>query len=290
MRTFEEHNPLAVAAYFLCAGGVAMFCLDPVVIGITLAGAVALFLRRNGLRGGRTHLFAAALFLVMALVNPLVSHAGVTVLFVLNHNPVTLEATLYGVAAAGMVSAVLYLFRSFSQIMTSDRLLYLTGALSPRLSLILSMALRYVPLFTQQLHRTRQAQQAMGLYREDDFIARGRGRLQVFSAMMTWALENGVTTADSMAARGYGTGKRTHFARFRFTWRDALLTAASLLLAAATLAAASARGFAFYPALAAAPVTPGILAGYIACGMLNLLPLMIDGKEALRWHCLKSGI
>lgn len=290
MRRFADYNPIAAATYFLCVSGVAMFSMDPVILALSLTGALALFLMRSGFSGGRGHLGSLALFLAMALINPLVSHGGTTVLFVLNHNPVTLEALLYGIAAAGMVTAVLYWFRSFSQIMTSDRLLYLFGAFSPRLALILSMALRYVPLFTRQLRRTQQAQKALGLYREDNVIDSLRGGLQVFSIMVTWALENGVITADSMAARGYGAGRRSRFAIFRFTWRDAVLTALSLLLAAASLWAAAARAFTFYPALAAAPLSLPVTLGYGAYALLALLPVIIDGMEALRWHCLRSGI
>lgn len=289
MRTFEDRNPVAVALYFLCAAGVVMFSMDPVLIGLSLLGALALFLMRNGRQGGRTHLFTLGLFLLMTLINPLVSHGGLTVLFVMNHNPVTLEALCYGAAAAGMAAAVLYWFRSFSQIMTSDRLLYLFGALSPKLALILSMALRYVPLFGRQWRKTRQTQTALGLYREDSLIASLRSSLLVFSVMITWALENGVVTADSMAARGYGTGRRTQFSIFRFTWRDALLTAASLLLAGLTLWASSRFPFGYYPVLSV-PSGGALSAGYACYALLVLLPLIIDAKEAIRWRCLRSGI
>lgn len=290
MRTFEEHHPVAVAVYFLCVSGVVMLSLDPALLALSLTGAAALYLSRCGLRGARSHLYALALFLVMALVNPLVSHNGVTVLFVVSDSPITLEALLYGCASAGMLVAVLYWFRSFSQIMTSDRLLCLFGALSPRLALIFSMALRYVPLFGQQLRKTRQAQTALGLYREDSLLSRLRGELRVASVMITWALENGVITADSMTARGYGIGKRTQFALYRFTWRDGLLTALSLLLTAGTLLGISTRAFTYYPAVTAAPLDARSLGGIAAYALLTLLPLIINGKEALRWRCLQSKI
>ena len=286
MHTFSEHNPIAVAAYFLCVSGVAMFSMEPVLLLLSLAGAMALFLRM----GGRGHGLALVLFVAAALVNPLVSHAGATVLFVVNDNPVTLEATLYGLAAAAMIVAVLYSFRTFQALMTSDRLLYLLGALSPRLALVISMAMRYVPLFTHQWRRTRQAQQALGLWREEDLLRRAASHLRVFSILLTWALENGVVTADSMAARGYGCTRRTHFAIFRFTWRDAALTAASLLLAGLSLMCAARRDFAFYPAISAAPADLPVFLGYAACALLALLPHIIDGKEALRWRSLRSRI
>ncbi len=287
MRRFEEYNPIAVAVYFLCTASAAMFSMDPVILALSLLGALALHLHLCG-PSLKTHLYSLALFLVMALVNPLVSHHGVTVLFVMNHNPITLEAALYGLAAAGMILAVLYWFRCFSRIMTSDRLLYLFGTLSPKAALVLSMALRYVPLFRQQAVKTQQAQRALGLDGGEGLMDRTRGGLHVFSALMTWALENGVTTADSMAARGYGVGRRSRFAIFRFTRRDALLLLLSLLLAAGTLC--NLRSFTYYPAISTAPMNTRHLAGFISYAALVLLPLLIDGKEALRWRCLQSRI
>lgn len=289
MRGFADHNPIAAAVYFLAVTGIAMFCMDPVILALSLAGALVTFALLCG-QGGRAHWYTLGLFLVMALINPLVSHNGVTVLFVMNHNPVTLEALLYGVAASAMVVAVLYWFRCFSSIMTSDKLLYIFGGLSPRLTLILSMTLRYVPLFGQQAKKVKQAQTALGLYKEDNLIDSFRGGMRVFSVMVTWALENGIITADSMTARGYGLGKRSRFRLFRWRAEDVLLLTGSLLLAGLALMGVHARAFTWYPAIAAAPMDALSLAGYGAYGVLTLLPAIIHAKEAIKWHCLISSM
>ena len=290
MRSFGDHHPSAVAVYFLAVAGMAMFCMDPVILALSLLGAVACCLVHGGVRGLHGHLVTLALFAVMALINPLISHNGVTVLFVLNHNPITLEALLYGVAAAAMIVAVLYWFRTFTAIMTSDKLLCLFGALSPGLALVLSMALRYVPLFSRQTRRVSQAQKALGLYRGDSVIDTLRGKLRVFSVMITWALENGITTADSMTARGYGLGRRSRFTVFRWRWGDAALLGVSILLAALTLWGTADRTVTYYPAMTLSPVTLRALTGYVAYGLLACWPLIIQAKEAIRWRCLTSNI
>lgn len=289
MRRFEDRDPIAVAVYLLAAAGVAMLTMDPVLLCLSLAGALLSLGATGGFGPLRSHGWAAALFLLTALINPLTYHNGRTVLLVVNDAPITLEAVLYGMAAGGMIVAVLYWFRIFSRIMTGDKLLYLLGGLSPGLSLVVSMALRYVPLFGRQWRRVQATQRALGLYREDDPVAALRGRLRVFSVMTTWALENGVITADSMAARGYGLGRRTHFARFRFTLGDGLLTAASLALAGLSLWGAAGRGVSYYPAFAMGALTPRGLAGYLAYGVLVLLPALLNIKEAMVWHCFNSG-
>lgn len=292
MRSFSDLNPITLAVWFAAAAGLCMFCNHPFVTLASLLCAVVFFLVRNGTDHAKTHLFFLLLFLILALANPLMSHNGVTVLFVLNHNPVTLEATLYGLNAAAMICGVLYWFRSLTQILTSEKLLYLTGTLSPRLSLVLSMSLRFVPLFGRQGERIRDAQKALGLYKEDNAIDGLRGKLREFSVLITWALENGILTADSMEARGYGIGRRTQFRQFRFTRTDGCLTAVTLLLTGGS-AWAMAQGrmqFAFYPALT--PGTPGVtgIAGMVCFAALVLLPTLIELEVKLRWRYLTSHI
>lgn len=287
---FEEYNPMAVTAYFFMAAGVTMFCMNPVILSLSLLGALLSYFVQNGLKNGKQHLFFLALFVGMAFINPLVSHNGVTVLFVLNQNPVTLEAFLYGIAAAAMILSVLYWFLSFSQIMTSEKLLYIFGAFSPKLALILSMSLRYVPLFTEQTKKVNRTQKALGLYKEDNVVDSFRGGLRVFSVMVTWALENGIITADSMAARGYGSGKRSRFSLFPFRKADAVFLGVSILLFALTLVGIHHTSFSYYPAFVMPEIKGAGLIGYIAYGILVVLPTIIEAKEALKWKYLKSKI
>ena len=110
--------------------------------------------------------------------------------------------------------------------------------------------------------------------------------------MTTWALENGIVTADSMAARGYGTGRRTSYAIFRFTRVDALFMLFSLALTAVTLTAilSGALKFDYYPAPTLPADTLLARAGLCAYGVLCLLPALMEGGERIRWRCLQSRI
>jgi len=290
MRSFAQHNPIAVAAALFCVAGIAMFSMDPVVVLLSIAGALLYFFACFGTRGVKGLGWLLLLFLAMALINPLTYHNGATVLFVMNNNPITLEALLYGTIAAGMIITVLFWFRCFSKIMTSDRLLYLFGSLSPKLALILSMTLRYVPLFGQQVRKVKQAQKALGLYRKDNIVDGFRANLRVFSVMVTWALENGIITADSMTARGYGLDRRTHFSVFRFTKADAALLIGALTLTGAAVWGITGRSISWYPLFSMTPSTLRVTVGYVCYGLLAMLPVITDAKEALAWRCYESNI
>ncbi len=284
MRGLERLNPIAVTIYFLIVSGRIMFSMDPVLLCCSLFGAVLLHFLLHGMTGWRTHVYSLALFAVMALMNPLVNHNGATVLLVMNDNPVTLEACLYGLAAGGMILAVLYWFRGFSFMMTSDKLLYVFGGISPRLALLLSMTLRYVPLFGLQAKKVTQAQKALGLYKEDNIVDGFKGGLRVFSVMVTWTLENGIITADSMTARGYGTGKRSRYSLFTWRREDVLFLLLSVVLG--TISVVCDRAIAYYPLVQIQPMTGSVLIGYIAYFVLSLMPALIYGKEAIKWRVL----
>ena len=290
MKDFADYNPIAIFICFLAAAGFAMFTADPIILALSLAGSVSFYVVRNGRKDLRSHLFFLVLFVLMSLINPLFNHNGVTVLFVMNNNPVTLEALLYGIASSAMIVSVLYWFRSFTQIMTGDKLLYLFGSAAPKLSLILSMALRYIPLFGKQVKKTDAAQKALGLYKEDNVVDRVRGGTRVFSVMVTWALENGIITADSMTARGYGIGRRTFFALYKFRKNDLalILITIGLLAAAAVGTGYGVIKFEYYPAITMAPVTAASVLTYAAYGLLALIPTIIEAEESIKWKYLLS--
>lgn len=292
MRGFGDYNPIAVFVCLMSCAGIAVFTLNPVIIILSVIGAAGLWFVRMGTDNMKSHLLGAAMLVVLPLLNMLVSHKGATVFIVINDNPVTLESLVYGVFSTMMLVSVLYWFRSFSQIMTSDKILYLLGRVSPKLALVLSMTLRFIPHFSRQAKKIDNAQKVMGLYKEDNIVDSAKGKLRVFSVLVTWGLENGITTADSMTARGYGTVRRTSFSIFRFGRSDALLTAVTLLLLGGCVAGMAFGGaeFSYYPKMTGIPRDISSLIVYICYGIMTLLPTVIETEVKLRWHSLKSAI
>lgn len=292
MISLHELNPIAAFLWLLTAAGIAMFSFNPIILVISVIGAVLYFSLRNPENGIKGHLFCAAVFLLTALINPLFSHNGVTVLFVLNDNPITLEAVYYGMILGGMIVAVMYWFKSFQQIMTTDKLLYVFGSALPKLTLMLSISLRYVPLMKKQTKKIREAQKALGLFSEENVLDRLKGEMRIFSVLVSWALENGIITADSMAARGYGIGRRTRFALFRFHVKDAVMCALCLLMGGFVIYAMASGAIkcSFYPRIQINTSGTASIAAYICYAIIALVPSFLEMEEKIRWKSLKSKI
>ena len=288
MRSFENSNPIVITLYFLSVIGILMFSQNPILLLLGFLGSFFYTL----IRSRRIPVFYLFLFILLTLANPLMSHNGKTVLFVINDSPITLEALVYGAVSAGILITVLCLFRIFSEIMTRDKLLYVFGSLSPKLALILSMGLRYVPLFRERAKKISESQLALGLYKEENIFDKIKSDLRVFSILITWALENGITTADSMSARGYGKRRRTYFSLFKFRKNDSLLLILTILCSALTLIgmAMGTLDFIFYPTLKFVNLAPLGVAAYTAYGLLSVLPIILETEERLRWKYLQSKI
>ena len=288
----NNYNPLITAVYFAAVITVVMFTMDPVIMTLSLIFSIIVYGILDKMRGFRQHLPLLILGIILALLNPLTHHNGVTILFVMNDNPITLEALIYGIMTSFKIISVLYWFRSFSLLMTEDKLLYVLGRFSPKISLVLSMAIRYIPLFKERMKRTNEAQKAIGLYKEDNLIDTIRGGIRVFSIMVTWALENGIITADSMAARGYGTGRRTSFSLYRFKKKDILcLIILMLLFIPMSVILLSGRlKTVYYPELIFSYGNVISLIMYLLFFVFAAVPLILKLEEQLSWRFYLSKI
>ncbi len=292
MRAFDSYNPIVIFVYFLTVTVIAMFAFNPVMILITLFSEVVttLLLRRE--KSGRFFGYLVLIFLITSLANPVFSHNGVTVLFLLNDNPVTLEAVLYGVSMGTLIIAVLLLMRVFSGMMTGDKILYIMGTTSPKLALLISMNLRFIPMFSRQAKKMEQTQTALGRYQDENALDDIAIKMNIFSMLITWGLENGIITADSMSARGYGSGRRTNYSNYRFRKNDAFILIGIVLIAAVTigLIAADKVNYSFYPHMSGIPHSAGAVICYILYGLMCLFPVVNEIGVRIKWRYLESRI
>ena len=237
--SFSALHPALTFCYFAAVLLLTMLVLHPVFLALSLLGALGYCAVLRGWRSlGRTLGWLVPFLVLMAALNALLNHAGVTMLFSLpNGNPVTREALCYGAAAAAMFAAVILWFQCCNVVMTAEKYLYVFGSALPGVSLLLSMALRFVPKFSAHIRSVRAAQASLGCgTREGSAWQRLRNGARILSVAVSWALESGVTAADSMKSRGYGAGRRTYFGNYRFTRRDGVLSAVLALALAGVCA------------------------------------------------------
>ena len=293
--TFSGYHPLVNFLYFALVLAFSMFFMHPACLVISFVCAFAYSIYLNGkkaLKFGITVMLP--MLIITALINPSFNHAGGTILTYLpSGNPLTLESIVYGVAAALMMIAVVSWFGCFNKVITSDKFVYLFGRIIPALSLILSMALRFVPRFKAQIKVISNAQKCIGrdIY-NGSLLRRARQGLRILSIMITWALENAIETADSMKGRGYGIPGRTAFSIYRFDHRDRtamlyLLACGAYIIVGSVLGGLYFRYFPTIKGVVAAPYSISLYAVYTA---LCIMPVVLNVREDFKWRAIQSKI
>ena len=292
---FAACHPAVNFLYFVLVIGCSMFVMHPVFLALSCLGGMAYYVYLSRWKALKTALWLMLpMFLITAIINPLFTHQGVTLITYLpSGNPLTLESILYGLGAGAMLVCVINWFSCYQEVMTSDKFIYLFGKAIPAMSLVLSMVLRFVPKFKTQIEKVSNAQKCIGRdVTNGNVMARAKHGMKILSIMATWALENSVETADSMKSRGYGLRGRVNFSIYRFDSRDKLLCSFMGLMGIAVIAGIATKTvhFLYYPIVRMNELTVGAILCYVCYGTLCLLPLTLNVIEDIKWHYLKSKI
>lgn len=293
--TFSSFHPVINFLYFIVVLVFSMVFVHPVALLITLVASIWYSVNLTGSKGVKFALtYMLPLYIVATLANIIFNHSGVTILTYLpTGNPLTLESIVYGAAMATMLTAVVIWFSCYSQVMTSDKFIYLFGKIIPALSLIISMTLRFIPKFKAQMDVVVEAQKTLGRdLDEKGFIKKIKRAVTIISIMITWSLENAVETAASMNSRGYGLPGRTAFSIYRFDRRD-IIALVWILITTAIICTGWINGafkVTYIPSITIEEFSSINLLYYLSYFALCITPIGINLFEDIKWKRLESKI
>ena len=194
----------------------------PVFLVIAYACAFAYSVKRSGKRAAVFNLCLLPLIVGFALYYSSYHHFGVTVLgknFVGNN--MTLESMAYGLVVGLRFATACMWLEAMFRIVSSDKVVYLFGRISPLLSLFLTILLRLIPRIGRETRRINLAQKGIGKgSNQGNLFQRSVNCLSIFSALITWMISALVLESDSMRSRGSLLRGRTAFSIYRFDNRD----------------------------------------------------------------------
>ncbi|MDO8212192.1 energy-coupling factor transporter transmembrane protein EcfT [Conexibacter sp. CPCC 206217] len=275
-RSSPLHATRAAVGCALCAmlALIALLFDHPLVLAAVVGAALAI-----GTLGGawrtlaRGLVFALPFALVIALLNPFVSHQGLTVIArfgelpVLGRLDITLEAVVYGAILGLRTLALLLCTILYAAVVDPDEVLRLLRRASFRSALTATLATRMVPLLRRDGQRIAEAQRCRA--------GAPPSRATLVRAVTAGALDRAVDVAAALEVRGYGSARRP--ARERIPWSRHDLAFGGATLALALLAVgdrlAGVAGFATYPQIDGdwAPATWVLASAIVA---LPLLPFL----------------
>ncbi len=285
--TFAGCHPAVNLIFFLFTIGITMFSTSPAFLAVTLVFSWLYSILLNGKKAVKSNLiFTIPILIIMTVVNTLFTHNGATVLFYLNNSRITLEALLYGLAAAVLLSSIIVWFSCFNVVMTSDKLIYIFGKAAPVLGLTLSMIFRFIPLLKARFREISMGQRCMGRHVAGGFLAKLRQVTKEVSILISWSLEAAIETSDSMEARGYGLHGRTSFHLFKMTPTDkALLTGISISgLIAASGCILGKTSIYYYPKVVLGQWDVLTVITFAAYVLMLAVPLITDIFGEIKWQ------
>lgn len=282
---FKSFHPITALLFFIFSFSVSLVSSNPYFIAICFLTGALYCLKLQGKRCLSYLIkFILPFIILITVFNGFVNHYGITVLFVLKDgNNFTLEALVYGFVSAVKIANMLLWLECFNEIITSEKIIFLFGRLSPRIALILSMVLRFIPLIRSQSEEINKAEKGIGNSNHINLFDKFKRALRRISILISWTLEKGIDTSDSMRARGYGLRGRTSYNSYIFSVKD-LISTLSFAFSLVMLIISNEKLEAFYNPVIIIPEIDLIsfLLLFIFFIVL-LIPVVIDIWEEKRW-------
>lgn len=295
MSHLRKFHPLSQFIFIASVLTVILVINDPVILSISLIVSLLYTVALGGAKAFRRYIIMTVICMAGIMIfNPLVSHRGITVIMYLpDGNPLTLESVIYGAAAAMLISSTINWFYTVSKMLDSERIVYLFGRISPRLALLLSLTLGFVPKLRKRLSDIRSARKVTGRdFTDGGPLKRIKNAAAILSSLIGGALENSVDTADSMTSRGYGARRRSCFSPFRLFVQDICFMIIQLFCMTVIMLCyySGYMDFSYYPTFSASDMSSVSLAVYLLYSFMCLFPLMICIKENIKWKYIRSVI
>ena len=284
MGQFSEFYPTVCFSYFMAIILLTVILGNPVYILLSFLFAFLYRLKIAGKNALSSLKFIFPVILLTGVFNMFFSHFGVTRLFSVGSYDFTLESLLFGLSTGVMLGSVILWFLCYTDVVTSEKFIAVFGGFMPNLALLFSMVLRFIPLMVKTSNEIKEAN--IGLGNEVHGLKNSINR---FSCLVSISLEKSMETADAMRSRGFGSGKRKPFNRYKFSIADGIMLVVLLVISAVVIVSyiLKINAFTFEPKMF---LENNNVIFYVLFAILSALPVAVDCAGEIKWHFLKSKI
>ena len=279
---FNLYHPSCAIAYFVLAICVVMLAFHPVITAVFFVAGFAFSLYLRGTSATVQSLkWQLPMVFLIAVVNPLFSASGSTELFKIGTMAIYAESLAYGFFMGLMLVGMLLWFSNLNNVVSQEGLMSVCAGVIPTVTLMISMAMRLVPMLKRRGKEISDVQLACTAANDSSNALHKNAK--VMSVLMGWSMEDSLQMADSMKVSGWGESeKRTTYVLHRFRMRDGILLAIICALGAvcALFCWLACSAFSFYPTIRG--IT--LWAGYLPIAIFAFLPLIAQALTRNKWN------
>lgn len=277
---FEACHPAVNLIYFVAVISGMLAFQHPIFLSISFICAFAYSLKRNGTGALVFNLSLLPCIAAFALYYSRLHHFGMTVLrqnFIGNN--MTVESLVYGIVLGVSLAGMMIWMSCVYSVFSPDKVVYLFGKASPRLSLFLAILLRMVPRIKREAKRIHTARKGLGKgIDQGSPWQRLKNGIYIFSMLISWSIGSLAAMSDSMRSRGSMLRGRTAFSIYRFDNRDRIYVI-SLFVCLTMTAMAALLGLTdmvYDPRICWEPITAADSLFCLGYAVLCLMPLALE--------------
>jgi energy-coupling factor transport system permease protein len=291
---FERCHPAVNLIFFSAVIAGMILFQHPVFLALGFFCACAYSIQR---KRGKAVIFDLCLIpcaVVFAFYYSSYHHFGITVLqrnFVGNN--MTLESLVYGFVLGFVLAGVMIWFSCVYSVFTTDKVVYLFGKVSPRLSLFLAIILRMVPRIKKEAGKINTAQCGIGRgANQGNAFQRLRNRVRILSMLITWTIDSLTLVSESMRSRGSSLRGRKAFSIYRFDNRDRAYVVGNFACLTVIFMAVMLKqtDILYDPRIIMNPVTEMSYLFYAGYAVFCLMPLGLELWTQYRFWKARQGL
>lgn len=290
---FEKCHPAVNFIYFSAVIAGTILFNHPIFLLISFVCGFLYSIKRNGWKAFVFNAILIPLIAAFALYYSNFNHFGVTVLRQnMIGNNMTVESLVYGFALGVTAAGVLMWFSCIYSVFTTDKVVYLFGKVSPRLSLFLAILLRMVPRIKREAKKINTAQRGIGRgANQGNVFQRLRNSIRILSMLITWTIDSLNLVSESMRSRGSSLRGRKAFSIYRFDNRDRAYVVVLFVCLTMTMMAVILKqtDILYDPKIIMTPITAMSYLFYTGYALLCLMPLGLEVWTQYRfWKARKT--
>ncbi|MEG6521817.1 energy-coupling factor transporter transmembrane component T [Desulfotomaculum sp. 1211_IL3151] len=163
----------------------------------------------------------------IVLINSLMGQNGKTIIWlgpqvpVVGQLTISMEAIYYSASMCIRLIEIISVFCLFNRMVHPDKAVSFFARFTGKTALVINMSMRLFPIMVREFERIKTVQRMRGVdFNKGTFLERMKNYSSVVSILLLSSLENSLEMAESMQARGFGSGPRSSYARNLLRPRD----------------------------------------------------------------------